>query len=110
MPDPQQDPYFRGGYAAPPPAPYGYGGYPQPQDDPYFNTGAGAVNRALGRPAHGYGNDNYGPPSYRNGGGGGNGGRFRNNLPVADSVNLDNIDMNTIVYQVKYFFLSAFLL
>jgi hypothetical protein len=94
------DPYYAGGgYAPPPPQPYGYpaapyGAPPPPQEDPYY-AGAAAVNRVLGRPTGGDG--------YRGGGNYGNpiNARLRDRaLTVAEPVNLDNIDPNTIVYQV----------
>lgn len=94
------------GYAGP-----GYGAPPVPLEDPYYGPGAGvggaaAVNRALGRAP--------GVDSFRGGGGGagprgapgpagyGVNVRLRDRaLPVAEPVNLDNVDPSTVVYQVS---------
>ena len=103
------DPYYRGvppvPYGVPPPgAPYGYAPYPE---DPYANTGAAAVNRALGRsnPVPGHG-DGYGPPSYRNSANA----RLRDRaLAQSEPVNLDNVDPNTTVYQVRPLLNSQFI-
>lgn len=94
----EPDPYYRGAPQYAPPAPYGYA--PQYPEDPYANQGAAAVNRVLGRPSPMAGGpgDGYGPPSYRNAANA----RLRDrSLAQAEPVNLDNIDPNTIVYQVR---------
>jgi hypothetical protein len=102
--------YAGGGYPGAPQPAYGYTaagpyGAPPPMEDPYYG-GAAAVNRVLGRPG---GPDGYrGSP--RGGGGGGGAGGYSNPvnvrlrdraLPVAEPVNLDTIDPNTVVYQVS---------